>query len=146
MSDLAAPVIQIAAAVIDDGAGRLLVVRKAGSSWFMLAGGKIEKGELPVDALKRELAEEVGFVADDRSLTPLGSFSAPAANEAGAIVTAELFHFRTAQTAKVSAEIAEALWVTASDATSLPLAPLMVSHVLPLLAARGISSGDCAGG
>ncbi|GEN58431.1 NUDIX hydrolase [Acetobacter nitrogenifigens] len=142
MSDLAAPVIRIAAAVIDDGAGRLLVVRKAGSKWFMLAGGKIEKGEQPVDALKRELAEEVGFVVDEHFLTPLGSFSAPAANEAGAIVTAELFHFRTTQMAKASAEIAEALWVAASDAASLPLAPLMVGHVLPLVAARGIVSAD----
>jgi hypothetical protein len=39
--------IRIAAALIDDGAGRILLVRKFGTEWFMQAGGKIEKCERP---------------------------------------------------------------------------------------------------
>jgi len=37
--------IRIAAALIDDGRGRTFLVRKAGTSWFMQAGGKIEVRE-----------------------------------------------------------------------------------------------------
>jgi len=47
--------IWIAAALIEDGEGRLLLIRKAGTEWFMQAGGKIEDGESPLAALRREL-------------------------------------------------------------------------------------------
>jgi 8-oxo-dGTP pyrophosphatase MutT (NUDIX family) len=47
--------IRTAAAVIDDGAGNVLLVRKAGTRAFMQPGGKIDAGESAVDALVREL-------------------------------------------------------------------------------------------
>src|SRR5690606_13079087 len=43
--------VHVAAAIISDPAGRGLVVRKHGSSSFMQAGGKIEKGESALAAL-----------------------------------------------------------------------------------------------
>lgn len=63
MSDQAPHTIQIAAALINDDKGRLLVVRKVGTEWFMQAGGKIENGESPLSALRRELSEEIGLMA-----------------------------------------------------------------------------------
>ena len=53
-------VIRIAAAVVTDMAGRSLLVRKRGSTIFMQPGGKIESGESALDALTRELREEIG--------------------------------------------------------------------------------------
>ena len=73
-------VIRIAAALIDDGAGRLLLVRKAGTRFFMQAGGKIEPGETPAAALIRELDEEIGLKVAEADLSPIGRFSAAAAN------------------------------------------------------------------
>lgn len=126
--------IQIAAALIEDGAGRVLLVRKAGTESFMQAGGKIEPAEDPLGALRRELAEEIGLVVMGDEPRYLGRFSAPAANEAGHTVIAELFHIRIAHEPIVSSEIAEALWVTVNDALHMQLAPLTRNSVLPLVA------------
>ena len=131
-----APPIRIASALIDDGAGRMLLVRKRGSRFFMLAGGKIEPGESPEAALLRELREEIGLIADRQAPRYLGSFSAQAANEPGQRVEAELYHLRMGPSrVDRHAEIAEARWLTESEARSLPLANLARDHVLPIFAA-----------
>ncbi|WP_294251311.1 NUDIX domain-containing protein [uncultured Sphingomonas sp.] len=132
MADAAYGTIRIAAALIDDGDGRLLLVRKAGSPWFMQAGGKIEGQESALAALRRELAEEIGLALRARDATYLGRFSAPAANEPDTIVEAELFHLRVRHVPIVQAEIAEAVWIGITEAAHLPLAPLTRDVVLPL--------------
>lgn len=132
------PSIRIAAALITDGAGQLLLVRKVGTPWFMQAGGKIEPGEDALSALRRELREEIGasFPADDARY--LGRFEAPAANESGRTVEAELFHVRLAITPTPGSEIEEAIWLAPDAAEAFPLAPLTRDHVLPV--ARALSS------
>jgi 8-oxo-dGTP pyrophosphatase MutT (NUDIX family) len=123
--------IRIAAALIDDGAGNMLLVRKAGTSAFMQAGGKIEPGEAPLDALRRELAEEIGLVPAQVP-AHLGRFHAPAANEPGRVVEAELYHLTAAHMPAIAAEIEEARWVPITRAGELPLAPMTRDHVLPI--------------
>lgn len=132
MADAASGTIRIAAALIDDGDGRLLLVRKVGSPWFMQAGGKIEGQESALAALRRELAEEIELALRARDARYLGLFSAPAANEADTIVEAELFHLRVRHAPVVQAEIAEAVWIDIAAAADLPLAPLTRDVVLPL--------------
>ena len=124
--------IRIAAALIEDGAGRLLLVRKAGTALFMQAGGKIERGESPAAALCRELREEIAFDIRPAAILPLGLFGAPAAHEPGRIVEAALFHVLTGQVPAPGHEIAEAIWVTPAEARAMPLAPLTRDQVLPL--------------
>ncbi|AOH86940.1 DNA mismatch repair protein MutT [Sphingomonas panacis] len=123
---------QIAAALIDDDAGRLLLVRKAGTEWFMQAGGKIENGESPLSALRRELSEEIGLVLADDDARYLGRYSAPAANEPGHTVEAEVFHVRMQHDPATRSEIEEAVWVDRVTATTMPLAPLTRNYILPL--------------
>ncbi|MEN7536083.1 NUDIX hydrolase [Aurantiacibacter flavus] len=134
------PPIRIAAAIIDDAEGRLLLVRKAGTNSFMQAGGKIEADEDPWSALRRELREEIGLDLADDERSYLGCFFASAANELGRLVEASLFHVRTNHTPIVAAEIAEAVWVTHSDAASMVLAPLTRDFVLPM--AADLASGS----
>jgi len=124
--------IRIAAALIDDGAGGMLLVRKAGTEWFMQAGGKIEEGESAVRTLCRELAEEIGLVLEDQNVSHLGTYAAPAANEAGHIVEAEIFHVRVRHDPVARSEIEEAVWVDQVTAAAMPLAPLTRDHILPL--------------
>ncbi len=126
------PTIRIAAALIDDGQGRTLLVRKAKTAFFMQAGGKIEPGETPLEALLRELKEEIGLDLLDHAPRHLGCFMAEAANESGHLVEAELFHIRTARQPQASAEIEETIWIALDRADELTLAPLTRDHVLPL--------------
>ncbi|MBD2872557.1 8-oxo-dGTP diphosphatase MutT [Paenibacillus arenilitoris] len=60
--------IEVAAAIIEDGAGRILIARRApGKSQAGLwefPGGKLEPGESPEDCLRRELLEEMGIEID----------------------------------------------------------------------------------
>jgi 8-oxo-dGTP pyrophosphatase MutT (NUDIX family) len=46
--------------LVRNATGELLLVRKGGTEGFMLPVGKIEPGETPLQALARELREELG--------------------------------------------------------------------------------------
>ncbi len=109
--------IRISAAIIRDEAGRFLLVRKRGSEIFFQPGGKIDAGEQPEIALIREIEEELGILIDERQLRYAAKMSAPAANEEGATVEAELFHLslKEGQVPAASSEIEEVIWVTAGD-------------------------------
>ena len=134
-------VIVIVAAIIWDDEGRLLLVRKHGTERFMQAGGKIDAGENAADALIRELHEELTLIVAPSDLEYLGRFHAPAANEAGHVVDAEIYFVSVdgaavGAAAVASAEIDEVVWVTPQEAMLIPLAPLTSEVLLPLLAER----------
>ena len=92
--------------------GRLLTVRKAGSSRFMLPGGKIDPGESPREAAVREVMEEVGVDVSGGG-EPLGRFHDVAANEPDAWVDATVYvtHLRHRHAPAPLAEIAEQRWL-----------------------------------
>ena len=69
--DTAAPgTIRTVAAGIVDGQGRVLLVRKHGSSTFIQPGGKREPGEDALATLARELDEELGIQVSHACLAP----------------------------------------------------------------------------
>lgn len=124
--------IRIAAALIHDGSGKMLLVRKRGTPWFMQAGGKPERGEDAISALRRELAEEIGLEIIAEDATAIGVFREVAANEENAIVEAEIFEVKFSGHVECSFEIEEAVWVDSAQAAQLPLAPLTRNRVLPI--------------
>jgi 8-oxo-dGTP pyrophosphatase MutT (NUDIX family) len=125
-------VIRIAAALLIGADGRTLLVRKRGTQAFMQPGGKIDAGETAVNALARELHEELGLRVEPEQAQFLGEFSAVAANEPGFEVTCQLYRLDVAQDVTPAAEIEEVLWVDAGDVSHVALAPLTRDSILPL--------------
>ncbi|WP_160106737.1 NUDIX hydrolase [Pseudomonas izuensis] len=123
--------IHIAAALLVGPDGRTLLVRKRGTEAFMQPGGKIEADEQPVNALARELEEELGLVIDPAHATFLGQFSAPAANEPGFVVKAEIFLLTINSDVTPAAEIEEVIWIDPTTDGDLVLAPLTRDLILP---------------
>lgn len=124
-------IIHIAAGLLLRPDGRTLLVRKRGTQAFMQAGGKIEARESPAVALVRELEEELGLQVDPAQARFLGQFSAPAANEPGYVVQAEVFLLEIDAEVAPAAEIEEVCWVDPHSDINLHLAPLTRDLILP---------------
>lgn len=125
--------IRIAAAAILRKDGATLLVRKRGTSVFMQPGGKIDGDETPMDALRRELFEELALDIQPEAAEYLGQFSARAANELGCLVTADMFRVHLDGNVEPQAEIEEVRWVYPSSQDQLDLAPLTRNLVLPAI-------------
>ena len=127
-------VVEIVAGVIRDAEGRVLTVRKRGTGAFMLPGGKREAGESDLEALSRELFEELG--CDLAAADHLGTYDAPAANEPDTRVYGAIYLARVEGPIAAQAEIEELLWLDPSRPPQVRLAPLLQHHVLPRVAER----------
>ena len=123
--------IEIVAGVIRDYGGRVLTVRKRGTSTFMLPGGKRNPGEADLDTLSRELGEELG--CDLVSAQHLGTYDAPAANEPDTRVYGAIYLADVAGGLQAKAEIEELLWIEPKAPPRVRLAPLLERQVLPRL-------------
>jgi len=124
--------IRVSAVVLTDATGRVLMVRKRGTDAFLNPGGKPEPGETPRQCAVREVREELGLELDPGGLVQLGTFRAPAANEAGTVVIADVFRVPDPldQLPAPRAEIEEARFVDPSAPQS-GLAPLFTDQILP---------------
>src|SRR4051812_17682017 len=131
--------IVVAAALVQNATGELLLVRKRGTDCFMLPGGKIEPGETPVQALGREVREELGTTFQGLEARFLGVFTAAAANEPDHEVVAHLLAVSLDSDANPGAEIEEMIWADILKAHSFPLAPLVTKAILPIIGNIGRS-------
>ncbi|WP_293384489.1 NUDIX domain-containing protein [Phenylobacterium sp. SCN 70-31] len=131
--DLEPMIVEVVGAVIRDAAGRVLTVRKRGTSRFMLPGGKRQPGEDDLPALARELREELGVALLEAQ--PLGRFEAAAANEPGARVRSSAYLVVVRGTPRASAEIEDLRWIDPAAPGPTPLAPLLTGGILPAVIA-----------
>lgn len=126
----------------------LLMVRKEGTTSFMLPGGKPEAGESAEATMIREIGEELGLTLDSGRLSPLGTFAADAANEADHRVIGDVFCYEglpaelDVDRINHQAEIAEAAWFPyapmPADDAERQFAPLTRLQVIPALEERGL--------
>jgi len=112
----------VVAAVIRDGAGKILLTRRPegshmGGLWEF-PGGKVEAGEAPIAALERELEEELAISAK------IGSPLTFSVHEEPGMRIVLLFFAATLGDARPSAlEGQEIAWVAPEDLPSYPTPP-----------------------
>ena len=123
--------IRIVAALVQDDRGRVLLVRKRGTRAFMQPGGKIQGDESHLEALRREITEELSCAIQPQPIY-LGTFSALAANEQGSQVEAALYRVGLLGPIRAASEIEEILWLDPGDQLSVALAPLTRDSIMPL--------------
>ncbi len=129
--------IHVAAVVIQDPEGRVLTVRKRGTSRFMQPGGKPEPGETPLQTALRETREELDLPLRSEQLELMGQFSAAAANEPGHTVVCTNYRVSLGQdatailrTVKPAAEIEELRWFRLDELVSrTDVAPLLTDVI-----------------
>jgi len=131
--------IDIVAALIRDAAGRVLLVRKRGTTAFMQPGGKRDAGEDDITTLTREIDEELGCGLVSDSIRPLGEFDAISANEPGFRVRAALYEVEVTGEIAPRAEIEAMMWVDPAAPVDIALAPLTRDHVLPLASRKRVA-------
>ncbi|MCU4413842.1 NUDIX domain-containing protein [Acinetobacter sp. WU_MDCI_Axc73] len=120
--------ITVAAAIILNEAGELLVVRKKHTHVFMQVGGKLEANEPPEQAIAREIKEEIG--CDIQIDQFIGRFETATANEPDHQLVSYVYLAKLKQTPQIAAEIAEMKWVALDDQATA-LAPLTREVVIP---------------
>ncbi|WP_040283709.1 NUDIX hydrolase [Tessaracoccus massiliensis] len=117
--------------------GDLLMVRKRGTHRFMLPGGKVEPGETHLQAILREVEEEVGLTLEPAAVELLGHWTAGAANEPGLVISSDVFIAPLPGDPRASGEIEELRWLPISaeiDYDADPtLSPMLTEHVVPAL-------------
>lgn len=129
-----AKLVRIVAAVIRDAEGRVLMVRKRGAEVLQQPGGKRDPRDRDdLHTLARELQEELGCTMLREGARWLGHFNAPAANEPGHEVEAEVYEVRAEGPFEALAEIEEIRWVDPADMGDLLIARLSREQILPLL-------------
>lgn len=132
----------VSIAVISSDA-RLLVHRRADDKdlwpgmWDMAAGGVVATGESYEDAARRELAEELGVVAETMEWLGEDRY----ADESVALIGRGYLTVHDGPFTFADGEIAEVRWVTRAELTALMatehFVPDNVALLLPLLDARG---------
>ena len=137
-------VVNVCAVAVRNRDGLVLTVRKQGSDWFMMPGGKPEPGETPLQTACREVNEEIGLIPDPARMPHLGLLEAPALNEVGFTVRAETYEYAPTDeqhellaSLVPQAEIAELRWVNPAMSNpfdSASQAPLNTEQIFPLLA------------
>ena len=110
-------------AVVYNKEGQILLLRRSeiiavSPGTWDFPGGKLEKGEDPIEGVKREIFEETGLKA--YSVTPIDVISFTNKNEQFVVVVGYRVYVRSKRVT-LSREHDQYMWVTIQEAAKIPL-------------------------
>ncbi len=124
--------------VLLDGAGHFLVTRAIGKGIFVAPGGKPEGDETSLEALAREMMEEVKVKVNTDTAEYLGTFRAPAAGNESKIVEMDVYLIRDSSGMPIhTSEVEELKWVN-TQTHGVPIGSIFEHDVMPILKQRGL--------
>lgn len=122
------PMLVVAAALCRDDGRWLMHRRPAGkhhAGLWEFPGGKVELTEIPVEALFRELQEELGIDCREDAPEPVG-FAETARSDTGPAIVILLYRIRSWHGEPEALEGGLIDWFTPAEALALPKPPLDV--------------------
>lgn len=100
---------------------RMLQARSAGKTAFYMAGGKIDPGETPEQALHREIREELDTDIAPGSVRELGVFEAPAfGHRPGTRLHMTCYLADLVDEPQATSEVAEIRYFTEAEYAAMP--------------------------
>ncbi len=100
---------------------RMLQARSAGKTAFYMAGGKIDPGETPEQALHREIREELDTDIAPGSVRELGIFEAPAfGHRPGTRLHMTCYLADLVDEPQATSEVAEIRYFTEAEYAAMP--------------------------
>lgn len=126
--------ITIASAMILNNKNEILLVRKKGSTYFQLPGGKIKNNESYFQTLQRELQEEINLTIEEKNCIFLGNHQTQAVNEKNTIVIGNLFEVieTNINSIQIQNEIEEMAWLNPLNYKNYKWAHLAEEFILPI--------------
>ena len=117
--------------ILIDSAGRILSKRNHGRELYYLPGGSPDPGESDVDALAREVGEELGVTVDTATCELVGVFEAQAdAHPPGVMMRMTCYTAAYHGTLAPRHEIDEMVWLTHADLDRVsPVDRLVLEHL-----------------
>jgi len=112
---------------------KILVCRQEGWGFFA-PGGRLEVGETPEDALKRELKEECSIDIEVADLKKFGTFYAAAAGQENKNLQMDVFVVKQWEgEIRPSGEIVEVRWINSNMPERMSVGSVIEHEVLPRL-------------
>ncbi|MDQ5981408.1 MAG: hypothetical protein QG570_155 [Patescibacteria group bacterium] len=110
-----------------------LVTRSKGKEIFVAPGGKLEGNETAVEALIREMMEEVQLEIIEADLEPFGTYTAQAAGNESRTLEMDVFLIHKAHGDPIpSNEVEEIMWVN-TQITGIQIGSIFKHDVMPKL-------------
>lgn len=102
-------IIRTAGLIVVQNNQLLLAFSKNKNAWY-LPGGKVDAGENSLDALRREIREELNIELDTQRLQYYYHITAPAYGENNVMMEQDCFSYTLTETIKPGKEIAKVKW------------------------------------